>query len=140
MTDPSRTNSELLEEISVLKQRIKELERSESDCKRAEEALRESEERFRKLADAGWEGLVFHKDGVLIDVNNSFLTMFGYSSEEVIGKSVLKFLAPESIDLAVHKLKEFSLGGQSYFEAKGLTKDNTIISIELMGRPQCCPN
>ena len=106
-----------------------------SDRLQAEEAMRESEDKFRKLANAGWEGIVFHKDGVLIDVNNSFLTMFGCSSEDAIGKSVLNFLAPESIDVALQKLKEYSLGGQSYFEAKGLRKDNTIISIELMGRP-----
>ncbi|MEI7638191.1 MAG: PAS domain S-box protein [Syntrophus sp. (in: bacteria)] len=99
------------------------------------DALKESEGRFRKLADAGWEGLVFHKDGILIDANESFLKMFGYSSEEIIGKSVLMFLAPESVELAVHKLKEFSLGDQSYFEAKGLRKDKTIFSIELKGRP-----
>jgi len=107
-----------------------------TERKRTEVVLRESEDRLRKLADAGWEGLVFHKDGVLLDVNKPFLTMFGYSSsEEITGKSVLKFLAPESIDLAVQKLKEYSLGGQSYFEAKGLKRDNTPISIELMGRP-----
>ena len=100
-----------------------------------EEALKESEERFRKIANAGWEGLVFHKDGVLLDGNNSFLKMFGYSAEEIIGKSVFDFLAPESIDLAVQKLKQYSSGGQSYFEGKGLKKDNTIFPIEFMGRP-----
>ena len=106
-----------------------------TERKQAADALLESEERFHKLASAGWEGLVFHKDGILIDGNKQFLTMFGYSSEEIIGKSVLNFLAPESIDLAVQKLKQYSLGGESYFEAKGLRKDKTIFSLELMGRP-----
>jgi hypothetical protein len=36
MTDPSRTNNELFQEIFVLKQRIKELERLESEYKQAE--------------------------------------------------------------------------------------------------------
>jgi len=40
MTDPSRTNKELLEENSLLKQRIQELEKSESKRKPVEEALR----------------------------------------------------------------------------------------------------
>ncbi len=39
MKDPSRKHPELIEEISFLKQRIKELEQSESDRKQAEEAL-----------------------------------------------------------------------------------------------------
>ena len=49
MTNPSRTNRELLEEISVLKQRIQELEHAESDRKLAVEALRRTEENFRCL-------------------------------------------------------------------------------------------
>ncbi|MCX5823725.1 MAG: diguanylate cyclase [Deltaproteobacteria bacterium] len=41
MTDPSKANQELLEENSLLKQRIQELEKSESKRKPMEEALRE---------------------------------------------------------------------------------------------------
>ena len=108
--------------VPAIERELKEA-KSRIKNRQVKETLRESEERFRKLADAGWEGIVFHKDGILIDGNNSFLTMFGYSSEEIIGKSVLNFLAPESIDLAVQKLKQYSLGGESYFEAKGLKKD-----------------
>ena len=39
MTDPSRTNQELIEEISSLKQRIQELEASEAERKRAEQEV-----------------------------------------------------------------------------------------------------
>jgi prefoldin subunit 5 len=49
MGDPSRTNPELIKEISALKQKIKELEQSESERKRVSEALRESEERLNNL-------------------------------------------------------------------------------------------
>ena len=48
MKDLSGKNQELLKEISVLKQRIKELEHSESDHKQAEEALL-SESKFNAL-------------------------------------------------------------------------------------------
>ncbi len=48
MKDPSGRDPELLEEIILLKQRIQELERSESERKRAEEALVESERRERE--------------------------------------------------------------------------------------------
>jgi two-component system cell cycle response regulator len=50
MKDPSRTNQELLEENVLLRQRIQELEHSESDRMRAEEALRDSEKRYRELS------------------------------------------------------------------------------------------
>jgi PAS domain-containing protein len=47
MTDPSRTNQELLEENTVLKQRIRELELSDSERKQAEESLQESEAKYQ---------------------------------------------------------------------------------------------
>ncbi|MEI8172614.1 MAG: hypothetical protein WCH07_03920 [Deltaproteobacteria bacterium] len=40
MTDPSRTNQELIEENCALKQRIKELEQSEAKRKAAHEVIR----------------------------------------------------------------------------------------------------
>ena len=47
--DLSKTNQELLEEITALQQKIKELEQSETQQKQ-DEALRESEELFRGIA------------------------------------------------------------------------------------------
>jgi PAS domain S-box-containing protein len=77
-----------------------------TERRQSEEALRESEERFRKLADSTWEGIVIHKEGIILDANESVFKMFGYSAEEAIGKSALEFLAPESIEPALQKLRE----------------------------------
>ena len=48
--DPSGTHAELIAENFFLKQKIKELEQSESERKQAEETLRESESRYRELS------------------------------------------------------------------------------------------
>jgi diguanylate cyclase (GGDEF)-like protein len=50
MHDQCRTYTDLIEENSSLKQRIEELERSESEREQAAEALRESERRYRELS------------------------------------------------------------------------------------------
>ncbi len=50
MKNPPKTNPELMEEISLLRRRIRDLEQSESARKEAEEALRESERRERERA------------------------------------------------------------------------------------------
>ena len=55
MKDLSGTNLKLIEEISALKQRIKELEQSELARKGAEDALRESEKKYRLLIDTANE-------------------------------------------------------------------------------------
>jgi PAS domain-containing protein len=69
MIDKSKTKQELIKELASLRQRIMELEKSDSERKRTEGALQESEERFRKLADSTWEGIFIHKEGMILDVN-----------------------------------------------------------------------
>jgi PAS domain S-box-containing protein len=58
-----------------------------SDRKKAEEALRLSEERFAKAFNLSPFAVIMTRlsDGAYIDVNDTFLKMFGYSRNEVIG-------------------------------------------------------
>ncbi len=57
MTNPSRTNQELLEENSALKQEIRELAHSESEHKQEMEKLRESEGLFRSYLEYAPDGV-----------------------------------------------------------------------------------
>ena len=82
-----------------------------------------------------WEGIIIHRGGIILDVNESILKMFGCPAEEVIGQSVLEFLAPESIEPALQKLKESIDTPQLYLEARALRKDKTVFPIEVLGRP-----
>lgn len=50
MIELSGTNAELIQELALLRQRIAELEQTESDRKQAEDALRNSEKRYRELS------------------------------------------------------------------------------------------
>ncbi|MCX5817232.1 MAG: PAS domain S-box protein [Proteobacteria bacterium] len=92
MKDLSRTNQELIEEISLLKQRIQELEQSEPERKRAEEALRESEDKFRSLVERSNVSVYLIQDGVFRYSNACFAEMLGYTVEEMIDK-----ITPEDI-------------------------------------------
>ncbi|MFT3923261.1 MAG: PAS domain S-box protein [Myxococcales bacterium] len=53
-------------------------------------------ERMEMLSAASFEGIIIHEAGLVIDVNQRFLELFGYSKEEVLGKpAVRQFVAPE---------------------------------------------
>jgi PAS domain S-box-containing protein len=60
--------------------------------KRAEAALKESEERFAKAFNASPLVLTISSlaDGKLIEVNETFVTLSGYSREEAIGKTTVE--------------------------------------------------
>jgi len=57
--------------------------------KKAEEALRRSEEKFSKIfrSSPDWIAISALEDGRLIDVNDAFLKITGYSRDEVIGRT-----------------------------------------------------
>jgi PAS domain S-box-containing protein len=62
-----------------------------ADRKRTEKDLRESEERFAKAFRASPDALVISriKDGVILEVNDSFVALSGYDRDQLIGKSTL---------------------------------------------------
>src|SRR5262249_25568348 len=71
--------------------------------RRAQDEHKKSEERFERMfRDSPEAMLVTRKgDGAVVEMNSSFLDMFGYSREEVIGKTTLELgLWPEAADRA----------------------------------------
>jgi PAS domain S-box-containing protein len=97
----------------------------------AEEALRESEKRLRSIFEGGFEGIVIHEDGTILDANPAFERTCGYPLSELVGKSVLDLAAEESRDLINEKLR---LHPGVPFEAVGLKKDGSSFHAEIVGR------
>jgi len=96
MTDPSRTNQELLEEISVLKQRIKELEQSESERKLAQEALQESETKLQAIFDIVGTGIMIidKNTQIIMEANQTAIDMVGLPKERIIGQICHSLVCP----------------------------------------------
>jgi len=85
MEGTSRAHSELIEEISLLKQRIQKLEQSESELKQMEEVLQKSEKKYRALFEESFDGLfITSPGGKILDMNKKGVTMFGYDTKEEI--------------------------------------------------------
>ena len=111
MTDPSRTNQDQITERSILKQRIRELEKSESKCKRLEEALHKSEKKFLELIehinDIFYE---LDKQGTIQYCSPSVEQLLGYPQMEIIGRSINDFLDTEDRLSAIENAQSFMSG------------------------------
>jgi PAS domain S-box-containing protein len=67
---------------------IVDLNREIEERKRAEEAIKVSEEKFRTLFEYSRDAIYINtKEGEFIDVNQSFLDLFGYTREEMAGRN-----------------------------------------------------
>jgi PAS domain S-box-containing protein len=53
------------------------------------ELIKERELRYKTLSDLTFEGILIHDRGIAVDVNKSFLSLFGYTEDEVIGRDLI---------------------------------------------------
>jgi len=102
-----------------------------TERKNAEEAHRESEERFSRLSGAAFEGIVISDGGKIIDVNDQLAKMMGYKPEEIIGKTVMEFVAPESRELVMNNIKS---GNEGSYEHFALKNDGSIFPVEVQAK------
>jgi PAS domain S-box-containing protein len=87
MKDQARTNQEILEENALLKQKIQELEQSESERKRAEEALTHSHDLMRYIIEHNRSCIAVHdRDLKYIYVSQRYLNDYKVKEKDVIGK------------------------------------------------------
>src|SRR5664280_2114246 len=98
MKDSSKTKQELIEELSILKKKIKKLQLSESDRKETEEELLKSEGNFRHFLDDSSLGVrISTSEAETIYVNQAMLDIYGYDSvEEMKRRSVKERYTPQS--------------------------------------------
>ena len=81
------------------------------NLKRTEETLRENEDKYKFLVDNSKEIiLILNKRGKIIFANKSTLANYGYSEEELIGKSIAHFLTRDCIKKALYALAQEFLG------------------------------
>jgi PAS domain S-box-containing protein len=97
--------------------------------KKAEIALHNSKNRFQKLANLTNEGIIIHKNGVCIDLNNTLLEITGRTKNEFIGKDFLKTIRCKGNQL---DLKELRNNGS--FVTCTLSKNNNDYTVEVTNR------
>jgi diguanylate cyclase (GGDEF)-like protein/PAS domain S-box-containing protein len=99
--------------------------------RQAERAVRESEERLAKFMQASVEGIVFHREGVIVDVNPALLELTGYALEDMLGRDTREFVAPDQIAKVSSVLATLP---ETTYESAVLRKDGSTVPVELIVR------
>ncbi|MFQ5577816.1 MAG: GAF domain-containing protein, partial [Anaerolineae bacterium] len=101
----------------------------------AEQALKQNEKRFRLLYEqAPLAYQTLDEAGHLIEVNQAWLDLLGYSRPDVIGRSFGDFLTPPSVDLFTKRFPRFKATGRvrsARFQM--VRRDGTGVTVSLDG-------
>ncbi len=96
--------------------------------RRRTKQLAESRARFRRLAEATFEGIVIHEDGEILDVNRALIDMIGYDREELVGREFRDVLSESTRDL---EQKIESSDSDETYEVIVVRKDGSSFPAEI---------
>ena len=110
------------------------ISRDLTEQKRIKEALKEREELSQKIIGAAMEGFwMIDLEGNLVDVNEAYCRMSGYSREELLSMRASDVEVNEpSSELVVQHAQRISQSGSDRFETRHRCKDGRIIEVEVI--------
>ncbi len=105
--------------------------------RQTEEALRVEKAYFEQLFENAPEAIVLvDNDSRVLRVNGEFTRMFGYTSDEVLGRSIDELLAPSHLrEEATSITKQVARGERVALETVRQRKDGTLVDVSILGTP-----
>lgn len=105
-----------------------------SGHKKAKEALRESESQFRTLIEHSIQGIILHRDGKPLFVNQAYVDMFGYdTADDILGLDKIDTLIAPHDRKRVVQYRDARIRGEfapNRYELQGVRKDGSLIWLE----------
>jgi len=122
-------NARSFEEIKSLN---RDLQKMMAEVKQSEAAFRESEERHRLSLEAFPDPIVVYDiQGKVSYVNHAFEQTFGWSRDEVIGRSI-NYIPQENLPETKDATERMLQGEKTVsFETRRLTKDGSLLDIHI---------
>lgn len=81
---------------------IREVEAAREEIQRKETDLRKSEEKYRRIVETAGEGFILMDENlVIVDLNDAYCRLVGFSRDEILGKT--------TFDLATDEFRQFLL-------------------------------
>jgi two-component system cell cycle sensor histidine kinase/response regulator CckA len=102
-----------------------------TERKRAETALRESGEQHRAILKTAMDGFIqLNPEGSLLEVNEAYCRITGYSAEELVGMRVSDLEVNETPSDTAARIQRMMAQGEDRFESRHRRKDGSIIDVE----------
>lgn len=135
MKDSQKTKAQLIDELEVMRQKIKEKDIANNRSDSAKQRLKDSEIRYRRLFETAQDGILILDAGTgqITDVNPFLTDMLGYPHKEFIGKRLWEigpFKDVEASKIAYRELQE-----KEYVRYEDLpleTRDKREIQVEFV--------
>jgi two-component system cell cycle sensor histidine kinase/response regulator CckA len=103
-----------------------------TERKMAEDELQKSKMRYEALFTRASDGIfILSIDGKLIEVNESFARMHGYSPQEMLQMKLQDLDTPESFRSAPERMRRLSAGESLTFEVEHYHKDGHVFPLEV---------
>ena len=103
-----------------------------------EDSLRESEEKYRSLVENSPDAVVIYIEGKIVFVNEEGIRMIAAKSKnEIIGKPVLEFIHPDSIESVIQRMIDVvkDSNASDIVEEKFIDLHGTPIDVEIKAIP-----
>ncbi len=125
-SDKYRTKEQLMNELVLVRQRIREFEAAATESQKVEA-------KYAKLVESGNDGIIIVQDGWLVFANAKMTAMTGFPMEDAIGKSFLGFVAPDCRALVAdtYRKRVAGVAVPDRYEAELLTRTGAKIPIEI---------
>ena len=129
MKDQSKTKEQLMDELSKLRQRNAELEKSKAEWNKIRKKQRESDAQLKSIVELSTDGyLSVNLKGMITDCNSAFLNHTGYSREDIVNKHFSKLPTLRVKDIPQFmKMSYAAIRGkvQRHIEYKWIHKDGS---------------
>ncbi len=102
--------------------------------KRAEEKLRKSEEKFRRIVETAGEGFILMDEDLhILDVNDAYCRMIGYTRQELIGKTPFDFASDAFRHFMIANKDQILAQEYRQLEGVSIAKDGRKIPVLIHG-------
>jgi len=106
-----------------------------TERKQAEKLLYEKEEQHRNIIQTAIDGFwLVDMHGRLLEVNEAYVRMSGYSDQELLTMSISDLEVFESADAVAAHIQKLMAQGEDRFESRHYRKDGSIFDVEVSAK------